>query len=68
MNITNKNKLFLIAAFVVTFLLSFRLSLTQPETVAIAAHRNDFPSPTAIAQIEPKVPVIEESVEYVTID
>ena len=68
MNIINKNKLLLIAGFIVTLILSLGLSSSEPKTAVIAAHRHDFPSPTEIAQIEPKVPVITESVEYVTID
>ena len=70
MNRINQQKLVLTAAvFLATLLFSLGLSLMQPETgTLLAAHRHDYPNPTAIALIEPKVTVTTESVEYVTID
>ncbi|WP_019504720.1 dienelactone hydrolase family protein [Pleurocapsa sp. PCC 7319] len=69
MNIINRQKLVIGFVFLASLLFSLGLSLIQPETgTLLAAHRYDYPSPTAIALIEPKVPVTTESVEYVTID
>ena len=62
-------KLFFAAAFVVALLLSLWSSLLKPDTAtAIAVHDRDRPRPNEIALVEPKVPVVTESVEYVTID
>jgi carboxymethylenebutenolidase len=69
MNKINRQQLFLAGIFLVTLLLSLGLVLIKPETgILLAAHRHDYPSPTAIALAEPEVPVVNESVEYVTID
>ena len=69
MNIINRQKLAIGFVFLASLLFSLGLSLIKPETaMLLAAHRHDYPSPTAIALIEPKVPVTTESVEYVTID
>jgi carboxymethylenebutenolidase len=59
--------------FIIASILSLAMSLRSPATATssiqgTAPHQNDYPSPTAIAQVEPKVPVTSESVEYVTID
>jgi len=68
MNKINQNKILLAIIFVVALIGSWSISLIKPETALTAAHRHDYPSPNAIAQIDPKVPVVAESVEYVTID
>lgn len=67
-------KLALVVAFMTTLLISLAISMRSPATETpfsiqgTASHQNDYPSPTAIALVEPKVPVTSESVEYVTID
>lgn len=62
-------KLAFAAAFIATLLFSLRVSALQPSRDILSAmHRYDYPSPTAIAQVEPKVPVTTETVEYVNID
>jgi carboxymethylenebutenolidase len=64
-----KQKLVLAGAFVAAFFFSWAIASMQPSNSALlAAHHNDYPSPTAIALVEPKVPVTTETVEYVTID
>jgi carboxymethylenebutenolidase len=68
MNRINPQQLVLTGVFLVTLLLSLGLALIKPEITVLAAHRHDYPSPTAIALVEPKVPVVTKSVEYVTID
>jgi carboxymethylenebutenolidase len=68
MNRINPQQLFLTGIFLVTLLLSLGLALINPEKTVLAAHRHDYPSPTVIALVEPKVPVVTKSVEYVTID
>jgi carboxymethylenebutenolidase len=68
MNRINPQQLFLTGIFLVSLLLSLGLALINPEKTVLAAHRHDYPSPTAIALVEPKVPVVSKSVEYVTID
>jgi carboxymethylenebutenolidase len=68
MNRINRQQLFLAGIFLVTLLLSLELVLVKPEGILLAAHRHDYPSPTAIALVEPEVPVTTESIEYVTID
>ncbi|MGL4881231.1 MAG: dienelactone hydrolase family protein [Waterburya sp.] len=76
MNRINQRQLFLTGIFLVALLFSLELTLIKPERMLLAAHRHDYPSPTAmtlrvryaIALVEPEVPVVTESVEYVTID
>ncbi len=69
MNRIKRQKLFLTALFLTTWLFTLGLSLIKSETgTLLAAHSHDYPSPTPIALVEPKVPVTTESVEYVTID
>ena len=69
MNRVDQRRLFLTASFVLALLFSVWGSLFQSHKSALfAVHRHDYPSPTAIALVEPKVPVTTESVEYVTID
>ena len=64
-----RQQLILSGIFAIALLLSLAMSMTKPEANRIlAAHRHDYPSPTAIALVEPEVPVATESVEYVTID
>jgi carboxymethylenebutenolidase len=67
---TMKNKLILISILIITIFLSLGTSWVKPEASRSLAsvHHHDIPSPTAIALVEPKVPVVSESVEYVTID
>ena len=67
----NRNKLLstTIFAFAATLVFSFWGSLFKTENATLlAVHRDDYPTPTAIALVEPKVPVVTELVEYVTID
>ena len=62
-------QLILAGIFAIALLLTLTMSVTKPEAnKVLAAHRHDYPSPTAIARVEPEVPVATESVEYVTID
>ena len=64
------NRSILAVIFVITLLFSLGTSLIKPEANSLLAsvHHNDYPSATAIALVEPKVSVVAESVEYVTID
>ena len=64
----NQYRSFLAAVFIVALFFSVGVSLLRAQQPMLAAHRNDYPSPTAIASVDPKVPVATESVEYVTID
>ncbi len=68
MNRIGQRKLILTITFIVTLLLSVGMTWAKPEGTVLAAHRHDYPNPTAIAQVEPQVPVATESVAYVTID
>ena len=62
-------KLAVAVAFLATLLFSVRVSATQPPNpTLLTIHGNDYPQPTAIAQVEPKLPVTTETVEYVNID
>lgn len=62
-------QLVFVAIFLITVLLSVRTSWAKPNAnQMLALHRHDYPTPTAIALVKPKVPVATESVEYVTID
>ena len=65
----DRQQLILVGIFAIALLLSLTMSWTNPKADRVmAAHRHDYPSPTAIAQVEPEVPVATETVEYVTID
>jgi carboxymethylenebutenolidase len=68
MNQVNRNKILLIIVFMMALVGSLWLSLIEPKTAVMAVHKDDYPSANAIAQVNPQVPVIAESVEYVTID
>ena len=64
-----RQQLILTGIFAIALLLSSILSFNRsPAVTVLAAHREDYPSPNAIAQVEPQVPVVTESVEYVVID
>ena len=63
-----RHKLILSAIFSFAVLLSVQLSWAKNADDVSALHRHDYPSPTAIALAEPRVPVATETVEYVTID
>ena len=64
-----RQQLILTGIFAIALFLSLVLSLTESEANRVlAAHRYDYPSPTAIALVEPEVPVATESVKYVIID
>ena len=64
-----RQQLILAGIFAIALLLTLAMSVTKPEANRVlAAHRHDYPSPTAIAQVEPEVPVATETVEYVVID
>ncbi len=65
----SRQQLILAGIFAIALLLTLAMSVTKPEANRVlAAHRHDYPSPTAIALVEPKIPVATEMVEYVTID
>ena len=65
----SRQQLILAGIFAIALLLTLAMSVTKPEANRVlAAHRHDYPSPTAIALVEPDLPVATESVEYVTID
>lgn len=68
MNKINYRRLILTGIFVVALLFSLGSSLLKPEGELLAAHGQDYPSPTAIALVEPTKPVTTELVEYATID
>jgi carboxymethylenebutenolidase len=68
MNKVNRNKILLIVVFIMALVYSLGLSLIDPKAAVMAVHHHDYPSANAIALKEPKVAVIAESVEYVTID
>ena len=62
-------QLTLAGIFAIALLLTLTTSLIKSNTDRVlAAHRHDYPTPTAIALVEPDVTVATESVEYVTID
>ena len=68
-----KQRLLWTGIFITALLFSLGLSLkpvnsSAPVLSTLSVHQNDYPSPTAIARVEPKVPVVAEAVEYVTID
>lgn len=64
-----QRRLILIAIFLSATLLWARVSQAKQNVNSmLALHRHDYPTPTAIALVEPKVGVTTESVEYVTID
>jgi carboxymethylenebutenolidase len=65
----DRRKLILLVIFIVTLLSSLTWSLLKLNRgELLAAHLRDYPAPTAIAQIEPKIPVTTERVKYATID
>lgn len=71
MRTIDRHKLLLATAFVVALLLSLGTSWFRSDPAVatlLKVHHHDYPRPNAIALVEPKVPVIAESVEYVTID
>lgn len=69
MNRINYKKLIFTAVFISTLLFSLNLFPVQsPAGKLLAVHGNDYPTPTAIAQIKPAVPVIAERVEYGTVN
>ena len=63
----SQQKLVLRVIFLAALLISLGLGLVKPDAL-LAVHRHDYPSPTAIAMVEPKAPIVTETVEYVTID
>ena len=64
-----RQKLVLTGIFLVTLFVSIKASWARPNVDRMSVlHRHDSPTPTAIALIEPKVPVATELVEYITID
>jgi len=64
-----RQRLVLAGVFLITLLVSVRASWAKPDADRLLAlHRHDRPTPTAIALVEPKIPVTTEAVEYVTID
>ena len=69
MNKIIQRQTILAAIFCMTILLSVRVSWAKSDVNSMyVLHERDYPTPTAIALIEPKVPVVTEKVEYVTID
>jgi len=69
MNKTLQRRLALLGIFLSAILLCAKVSqANQNVNSASALHRYDYPTPTAIALVEPEVAVSTESVEYVTID
>ena len=65
----SKLKLFVLTIFSTVLIFSFTSSLIKPGQATLeSVHHHDYPSPTAIALVEPKIPVKTETVEYVTID
>jgi carboxymethylenebutenolidase len=69
MNKITQYRLVLAVIFLMTMLFSARASWAKSNVnQMLALHRHDYPTPTAIALVEPQVPVATESVEYVTID
>jgi carboxymethylenebutenolidase len=69
MNKITQHRLVLAVIFLITMLFSVRASWAKPNVnQMLALHRYDYPTATAIALVEPQVPVAAESVEYVTID
>ena len=69
MNRTQQHRIILAVIFLITTLLSVRVSWAESNVnSALVLHARDYPSATPIALIEPKVPVMTEPAEYVTID
>ena len=69
MKLIERQKFVLSVIFAMALLLSLMLSWTTNEVEALMSiHDGDSPIPTAIAQVEPQVRVVTESVEYVVID
>ena len=64
-----RQRLVLAGVFLVALLVSVEASWARPNADRmLALHRHDRPTPTAIALIEPEVPVTTKAVKYVTID
>ena len=64
-----QRQVILAAIFCIIILLSARVSWAKSNVNSMyALHELDYPAPTAIALVEPKVPVATENVEYVSID
>ena len=69
MKLIERQKFVLSVIFAIALLLSLMLSWTTNEVEALMPiHDGDSPIATAIAQVEPQVRVVTESVEYVVID
>lgn len=68
MKLIGRQKLILSGIFITALLLSLIFPWTKTEAGIASVHRHDYPSPTAIAQVEPQVPVTTETVEYAVID
>ena len=69
MKLIERQKFVLSGIFAMALLLSLMWSWNTNEVEAVmSVHDGDSPIPTAIAQVEPQVPVVTESVEYVVID
>jgi len=67
----NQHKLFFATAFLVALLLTVCSSWFRADSAVatmLGVHHNDYPRLNAIALVEPTVPVVTESVKYVTID
>ena len=69
MKLFGRQKYIWLGIFAIALSLSSILFGTTTEVEAVVSvHNGDYPSATAIAQVEPQVPVTTESVEYVVID
>ena len=69
MKLIERQKFVLSGIFAMALSLSLMWSWNTDEVEAVmSVHDGDSPIPTAIAQVEPQVPVVTESVEYVVID
>ena len=69
MKLIERQKFVLSGIFAMALSLSLMWSWNTNEVEAVmSVHDGDSPIPTAIAQVEPQVPVVTESVEYVVID
>lgn len=69
MNRIRRRRFLIVVMFSLALVLSWGISLIRAGQASLeSVHLHDYPSPTAIALVEPKVPVTTESVAYVTID
>ena len=68
MKLIERQKFVLLGIFAIALSFSLVLSDTTKVEAVMSVHNGDYPSATAIAQVEPQVPVVTESVEYVVID